>query len=197
MLTLKKNEFIFEIDAEVFSGGNYYVADGDYSTADDKLSFAGDHVFGPTGSIFFEFDRKLSAVVANWFNHRCKERNNTFGKKPKELHFAVNGSLVFYRTIKIKPDESKSIHYVLNNIVLAQGRSDDHNNWWFGGKNCSYIPSSDENWQNTVAVAADIRDKSENRIGQALFRVKRGDDSGVYKAKVSLLHEELDKGYIT
>ena len=195
MLTLKTNEFIFEIDAKGFSGGSYSVAADDYSAGGKCTGIQGTHSIGDNGSIHFQFDRALSETVAAWFTDKCGKRNNTFGKEPNKLHFAVNGKLVIYRTIQITENKSIDIQYVLNDIVLAQGRSDDHNNWWFGGKNCSYIPSSDENWQNTVAVAADIRDTvgdTPKRIGQALFRVKRGDDSGVYKAKVSILHEEID-----
>lgn len=197
MLQAEMNEFVFEFDKATLDGGFYYVAppqtggdDNFFATEGaDKSQIEGKHEFTKDGTVGFQFNRKLSEDGARWFVRRCPSNKNTFGKQPNELHFAVEGQLVFYRTY-----ESGHRYYVFDNVCLAQGYSKPRNNWWFGGKNCFYIPSSDDDWQNTVVMAGSIRKTSADgeRVGHVLMRVKRGDNSGVYTAKVTILHEEID-----
>lgn len=75
--------------------------------------------------------RHSSKKVAGCFKNWLKPCQNTFNQNPKSLNFAAKGTL--FLTVLF------GSMFTFSDVVLAQGHSGGTNNWWFGGKNCTYV----------------------------------------------------------
>lgn len=87
--------------------------------------------------VSFRIGRKNSASTARWFAEQVKSNQTTFNHNPDELNFALLGKLSIVTAIANAP--SNLPVDVFDDIILAQGHTENgSNNWWFGGKNCVY-----------------------------------------------------------
>ena len=116
-----------------------------------------------SGMLTFRVGRSLSKTVAEWFNKQVTPSQTTFDQSPDELHFAFMGTLRLSVTGGILGKKSEI--YTFSNVVLAQGHSGGHNNWWFGGQNCSHITGN-----KVTCTGADSKGK------EVLFVFVRGDN---------------------
>ena len=112
------------------------------------------------GDVTFRVGRKGSSQVATWWRNHIASYQNTFNKGPDDLNFAFIGKLSIVLTGGSLGGAQE--RFTLDDIAFAQGHAID-NNWWFGGKNCSYLSD------NTVRAAA----KSANK-GTWHFDFHRG-----------------------
>jgi 1-phosphatidylinositol phosphodiesterase len=90
-----------------------------------------------SGMLTFRVGRSLSKPVAEWFKKQVTPSQTTFDQSADELHFAFMGTLRLSVTGGILGKKSEI--YTFSNVVLAQGHSGGHNNWWFGGQTCSHV----------------------------------------------------------
>ncbi len=90
-----------------------------------------------SGMLTFRVGRSLSKTVAEWFKEQVTPSQTTFDQSPDELHFAFMGTLRLSVTGGILGKKSEI--YTFSNVVLAQGHSDGHNNWWFGGQKGEHV----------------------------------------------------------
>lgn len=89
-----------------------------------------------SGQFTFSVGRQKSTSVADWFNSQVLPPQCTFNHAADDLNFAFIGTLVLNLSGGVLGAGSHS--FVFSNVALAQGNSGSSNNWWFGGKNCSY-----------------------------------------------------------
>lgn len=92
---------------------------------------------GNDGSLTYSIGRQGSAEVAKWFTEKVRADQTTFNDNPGDLNFGFQGTL----TLRLKggvlgPNQAT---YTLEDIMIAQGNALGSNNWWFGGKTCTYI----------------------------------------------------------
>ena len=76
----------------------------------------------------------------SWTNQ--SENHTIYGKYPKRLNFAVQGTLTIAYT-NLYAGIEVTQHVVFEDIILAQGHSSASNKWWFGGKNCTHLKQND------------------------------------------------------
>jgi hypothetical protein len=116
-----------------------------------------------SGMLTFRVGRSLSKTVAEWFNTQVIPSQTTFDQSPDELHFAFMGTLRLSVTGGILGKKSEI--YTFSNVVLAQGHSGGHNNWWFGGQACSHVTGN-----KVTCKGADSKGK------EVMFVFGRGDN---------------------
>jgi hypothetical protein len=91
---------------------------------------------GNSSSITFKVGRSGSSSVASWFSNNIKASQTTFNHNPDDLNFAFLGTMKL--TLSGGVLGSNQDTYTINDVALAQGHAGGSNNWWFGGKTCSY-----------------------------------------------------------
>ncbi|MDN0123224.1 hypothetical protein QVN60_08495 [Yersinia aleksiciae] len=91
---------------------------------------------GNSSNITFKVGRSGSSSVASWFSSNIKANQTTFNHDPDDLNFAFIGTMKL--TLSGGVLGSNQDTYTISDVALAQGHSLGRNNWWFGGKTCSY-----------------------------------------------------------
>ena len=126
---------------------------GSYTIKDFKISSGQDpknHIkcnqrydINSKGEMTFSIGRHKTKEVADWWTNiigitadKC-----TFNKTPDELNFAMIGDLELNVKGGVFGNEGCVLRFT--DIALAQGNYAASNNWWFGGKNCKNIASSE------------------------------------------------------
>ena len=89
------------------------------------------------GELSFLVGKKGSPEVADWFNKQIHPNQTTFNHMALTLNFAFQGNLCLTLSGGMIGDIPRT--YVFEEVFLAQGDIGGGNNWWFGGKNCSFI----------------------------------------------------------
>jgi len=107
---------------------------------------------GSNGKLTFSVGRKGSSSVANWFNGQIPASQNTFNHTADDLNFAFLGTLTLTITGGLLGSNLDTITFT--NVALAQGHSGASNNWWFGGKSCSYIQNNQVTCSGKNALGA-------------------------------------------
>lgn len=197
MAKIEENKFIFVETKVKDYGGPYPITGGSFAV--DNVSVGGEyepeqgvdcHNLNDEKELSFKFSKILSADVADDFRDYCVDSwRNTFNKFPERLHFAVIGKLKLKFEINDEAHEPYNLDFHFPNVVLAQGKSGQRHNWWFGGHDCIYIPSDYGNWKNAVVLSGYVtEDNDDNILGNAAILVRRGEGTGVYKAEVTVLY---------
>lgn len=94
----------------------------------------------PNDNNYFSFSvgRHASSGVADFWIKNIDSNQNTFNHAPTELNFAFIGTLVL--TAQDPNNYNSSVTGTFKDIGLAQGSpSAGSSNWWFGGKNCTFL----------------------------------------------------------
>ncbi|MGE4799763.1 hypothetical protein AB8989_05130 [Yersinia hibernica] len=91
---------------------------------------------GNSASINYQIGRSGSKGVANWFSSNIKANQTTFNHDPGDLNFAFLGTMTLTLSGGVLGKNQDT--YTIPNVTLAQGHAGLSNNWWFGGKTCSY-----------------------------------------------------------
>jgi len=124
-------------------GGTYTVESFSVTDGQDPEGhiYAGLNVsFGSDGKLTFSVGRKGSGSVAKWFNNQIPASQTTFNHTADDLNFAFIGTLTLAITGGVLGDNQEICRF--SDVALAQGHTGASNNWWFGGKNCSYIQAN-------------------------------------------------------
>lgn len=128
-----------------------------------KLAAGIKFTVGTDGKITFSLGRKKSTEVAEWWIDRVPSEKNTYQKKPKELNFAMIGTLTLH--LKNGIFGNSPVTLVLEDIAFAQGNDGTRNNWWFGGVNCSCAVDRGVCLDSQqVTVLGEVDDKRSVRI---------------------------------
>jgi len=105
--------------------------DPDRKIAPDKIIYV-----NQDGKLCFRVGRKGSKESADWWKNRVPYDYNTFNKNPKDLNFALKGTLVLNIDSGVIGGK-KVVTYP--GVCMAQGNTAGRNNWWFGGTiSCYY-----------------------------------------------------------
>lgn len=140
-MTYHDNEVSFNI------GGGYTIISGNYTLTGYSVTSGQDpdgniHTglvksFGSDGKISFRVGRKGSSDTADWFNGQVAANQTTFNHTADKLNFAFIGTLTMTITGGILGGGQATCTFL--NVAIAQGHTGSANNWWFGGKTCTYI----------------------------------------------------------
>lgn len=125
----RDNEVTFNVTSNQLVKGSFTVEDFSITEGQDpKNHIQKGYVAscGNDGKFSFSIGRKGSGSVADWFKGQVSAENTTFNDIPKDLNFAMMG------TLELEFSDNKVCKFP--NIVLAQGHSGASNNWWFAGK---------------------------------------------------------------
>jgi hypothetical protein len=110
--------------------------------------------FGSNGKLTFSVGRKSSSDTANWFNGKIQASQNTFDHTADQLYFAILGTLKMTVTGGILGGGQETVTFL--NVALAQGSDFVTNNWWFGGKNCTYSKDHQVNCKGTDSKGSHV-----------------------------------------
>jgi hypothetical protein len=91
---------------------------------------------GNKGKMSFTVGRHKTKPVATWFTSQVPKDRNTYNDDPKELNFAFIGTLKMTLTGGVLGSNQDT--YTLNNMAFGQGSAFLDNDWWFGGKDCTF-----------------------------------------------------------
>lgn len=117
----------------------------DYSVSkgqdpDNKIKIGQTRTYsGNKGSMTFRVGRHKTTAVAKWFTSRIPASRTTFNQDPGALNFAFIGKLELTLSGGVLGVNEDT--YTLKDIAIAQGSTLFSNNWWFGGKKCTYVSS--------------------------------------------------------
>lgn len=139
-MTYQDNDVSFSLkDNLSLIDGSFEVDDFSISSGQDpdKHIYKGLKVSFESDRLRFKIGRHGSEDTAKWFNLKVAAAQTTFNHSADKLNFALSGTL--YLNISGGILAGRQQGFTFDNIVLAQGHSSGSNNWWFGGKNCTYI----------------------------------------------------------
>ncbi len=119
--------------------------------------------FNSNGQITFQVGQDSSSDTANWFNSNAPASQNTFDHTAGSLYFAFMGTLQITITGGILAGRQDT--FTFSNVALAMGNDWGAKNWWFGGRNCSYIGNNQVNCIGT-----------DSKGNQVVFVFQRGDN---------------------
>lgn len=180
MIRDNKIDFIIPDDSRetiyLLLNGEFYIKDHKVTLGQPSDVKNGDTLqCDSNGEFNFRVGRKKSKDVANWFNEKCDpSKNTTFGHPANELNFA------FFGTLRLTlSHEWNKYEIVLDDILIAQGSEGTYNNWWFGGKTCTYVQ------HHKVVTNGSTTDK--NNFKFTCYRGKEPDDHTVIIKNVEFL----------
>ncbi|GAB1319224.1 hypothetical protein MFIFM68171_09434 [Madurella fahalii] len=123
---------------------------------------------GMPGAFYFSVGRKGSGEVADYWNSVLRAEQTTFNHDAGRLNFAFFGAL----NVAVDFPGQPVVAATFEGIGLAQGHTDNGgNNWWFGGKTCTYI-GNDE-------VKCDGTDGEGKPVQWTFWRGGVGDDNNM------------------
>jgi len=124
----------------VFSKGTFTVTALKITSGQDPngVNYVGMvKTFSNTTPLSFSVGQEGSTDVADWFNNLIAADQNTFDHTAGSLQFAFMGTMeLTFSGGNLAP---YSQTFTLEDVMVAQGYSDSHYNWWFGGQNCDYV----------------------------------------------------------
>lgn len=165
--------------------GSYIVTSHSVTGGQDPHGYIYDGLvknFGSDGKMWFRVGRHGSTSTAEWFNRQVKGSQTTFDHSAGKLNFAFMGTLKLTLTGGVFGTDRKTFTFL--NVAIAQGHSGASNNWWFGGKNCSYIGS------NTVACTG--RSSKGTRRGPSIFEEAFDNVNTIILTAIYLIDTTID-----
>lgn len=116
-----------------YTVNDFYITSGQ----DPLIEIKQGYVASGSDTLSFKVGRKDSTDTGDWLNNQVAPNQTTFNHSADKLNFAFIGTLEL--TIN-GGSLTEDTTFTFQDIVLAQGHENTSNNWWFGGKECTFIP---------------------------------------------------------